>query len=210
MRMNGKQPTVLTNLQRGNVKQESPMILHQRTIFELAAQGELYHIESHMMNITDANGLTPLLWAAGYGQNTTVDFLIRAGANPNHRAVGGATALMLAASRGFFYVVRTLIADGAYINDVDDRGNTALMYAAHQNHGLIIRELVRNGANLSLTNADGQTAYSIALSRGNEAAQASIETHMTSMLKGIGNSNYTHNNSDGRDMGATRQQNPIG
>lgn len=172
-------PTILTNLQRGNITQEDP-IRHQKTIHELAAQGELYQI--HGADILDANNMTPLFWAAGYGQNSTVELLLRSGANPNHRANGGTTALMFAASKGYFQVVKTLIADGANLDDVDEFGNSALMYAAHQDHALVIKELLRNGADLGKVNIYRQTAYSIALAKGNRSAQATIETQLVSIF----------------------------
>lgn len=180
---NIKPPTVLTNLQRGNVKQESPMLLHQKTLHELAAQGELYNVEPHLIETVDSNYMTPLQWAAGYGQNTTVETLIRSGANPNHKSHGGRTALMFAASRGFYHVVRTLLADGANTNDIDDSGNSALMYAAYQDHGLVVQELLKNGADLGIANIYGQTAYSISLRKSNRSVSASIETYLISSLK---------------------------
>lgn len=137
-----------------------------------------------MTDVVDANNMTPLLWAAGYGQNSTVEYLIRSGANPNHRSNGGKTALMFAASKGFFHVVKTLITDGANLNDVDEFGNSALIYASHQDHALVIQELVRNGADLSIVNIYGQSAYSIALIKHNKSAQASIESHLVSLFKG--------------------------
>lgn len=182
--MNVKPPTVLTNLQRGNVKQESPMLTHQRTHHELAAQGELYNIESNLLEIVDINNMTPLVWAAGYGQSSTVEFLLKSGANPNHRANCGKTALMFAASKGFIHVVKILITGGANVNDVDDTGNSPIMYAAHQDHALVIQEFVRNGADLSKVNAGGHSAYSIALLTHNKSAQALIEAQLISIFKG--------------------------
>lgn len=182
--MNIKPPTVLTNLQRGNVQQESPMLTHQRSFHELAAQGELYDIEPQMIDMVDADNMTPLLWAAGYGQNTTVESLIRSGANPNIKANGGRTALMFASSKGFFHVVKTLITEGAIINDVDEAGNSALIYAVHQNHALVVQELLKNGADLSIMNMYGQTAYSISLAKHNRSTQAIIEAHLVSIFKG--------------------------
>lgn len=182
--MNIKQPTVLTNLQRGNVKQESPLLTHQRTIHELAAQGELYKIEPHMINAVDCHRMTPLIWAAGYGQNSTLEYLIKSGANPNHKTFGERTALMFASSKGFFHVVRTLIIEGANLNDVDETGNSALMYAAHGDQALVIQELLRNGADLGIMNTSGQTAYSIALSNHNKSAQVCIEAYLVSLLRG--------------------------
>lgn len=179
-----KQPTVLTNLQRGNVKQESPLLSYQRTLYELAAQGELYKIAPHMINAVDAHNMTPLHWAAGYGQNSTVEFLIKSGADPNQKAPGGKTALMFASSKGFFHVVKSLIIEGANINDVDEIGNTALMYAAHRDQALVVQELLRNGADLSIMNTYGQTAFSISLTNHNKSAQACIEAHLISLFKG--------------------------
>lgn len=181
--MNVKPPTVLTNLQRGNVKQENPMLLHQRSIYELAAQGELYNIETEALDLMDANKLTPLLWAASYGQSSTVELLTRLGANPNHRTDRGHTALMFAASKGFFHIIRTLIIGGADINDVDDVGNSALIYAAYHDHALVIHELLKNQADLSIVNIFGQTAYSITLSKRNNMARETIEMHLLSLLK---------------------------
>lgn len=186
--INHKASTVLTNLQRGNVKQESPMLLHQRSVHELAAQGELHNIEQHLVDVLDVYNMTPIQWAAGYGQNSTVESLLKGGANINHKANRGKTALMLAASKGFFHVVKTLIAAGANIDDVDDLGNSALMYAVHQNHALAIQELTRNGADLSIVNTYGQTAYGIALTKHNRQAQATLEAHLVSLFRGT-NSN---------------------
>lgn len=174
-------PTILTNLQRGNVKQESPLLFKQRTLHELAAQGELYSLEEHLVETQDSNCMTPILWAAGYGQNLTVELLLNLGANPNHRSTGGKTALMLAASRGFLHVVKSLIRGGADVNLVDETGNSALMYAALQDYPLIIQELLKNNANLGLVNELGQTAYTIALIKQNKMAQATIESHLVNL-----------------------------
>lgn len=180
---NPKLATVLTNLQRGNVKQESPMLSHQRTVHELAAQGELYDLGSRVADTVDGDNMTPLLWAAGYGQNSTVEFLLERGANVNHKANSGQTALMLAATKGFHHVVKTLINTGADVNALDNSGNSALMFAAHQDHPLVIHELLRAGADLSLASNCGQTAYSISLSRSNRSSQNSIETHLFNLLR---------------------------
>lgn len=203
-----KQPTVLTNLQRGNVKQESPMLLHQRTLHELAAQGELYNIEPNVIDEVDSNYMTPLLWAAGYGQNSTVEFLIRSGANPNHKSSGGRTALMFAASKGFYHVVRTLVIDGADPNQVDESGNSALMYAAHQNHGLAVQELLRNGADLGVINVYGHTAYSISLTKNNRSALASIEAHLISLFKGSWQANFEITNVNSNNNNNNRSAAP--
>lgn len=186
--MNIKPSTILTNLQRGNVKQESPTF-HRRTIHELAAQGELYNIDRQLVNMGDSSNMTPLIWAASYGQNSTVDYLIKSGADVNHKTVNGRTALMFASSKGFFHVVKTLLAAGAFVDDLDDLGNSALMYAAHQDQASVVQELLKKGANMCLANQSIQTAYSVAVSRESKAALASLEAHMLALIKGPENNN---------------------
>lgn len=188
--MNIKQPTALTNLQRGNVKQENLILPYERTIHELAAQGELYKIEPHGVDTLDSNNMTPLIWAAGYGQEPTVENLLRSGANPNHKAKNGETALMLASSQGFLPIVRVLICFGANLDDVDDLGNSALMYASYQDRSSVIQELLKMGARIATLNIYGQSAYGIALSQRNHSAKASFESHILSMLS----SNGSHSN----------------
>lgn len=173
-----KQPTILTNLQRGNVKQENPVLTYQRTIHEIAAQGELYNLDLRLIDTLDENLMTPLLWASGYGQNITVDYLIRNGANIHHRSNDGRTALVLAASKGYLHVAKILLRNGANPNASDDLNCTPLMYAAHDDHYLVVQELLGYGANLGVTNIHGQTAYSIALTRRSKAAQAVMESHL--------------------------------
>lgn len=182
--MNIKQPTILTNLQRGNVKQEDPVLLYQRTIYELAAQGEIYNIEAHLIDAQDENHMTPLLWAAGYGQNLTCEYLLRSGANPNHRSHDGKTALILASSKGYLHVVKTLIRNGANIDDKDSTLSTALMYAVYDDHSMVVQELIRNGANIGMVNVYSQTAYALALSRHSKSSQAVIETHLLYTIGG--------------------------
>lgn len=180
--MNGKPPTILTNLQRGNVKQESPILVHQRTPHELAAQGELYSIDALQVDTIDSNSMTPLQWAAGYGQNLTVEMLVRLGANPNHKSNDGKTALMMAANRGFLHVVKTLIRCGADLDEKDDSGSTALMYASFQDYASVVDELLRHNANLGLINSLGQSAYTITLTKQNKLTQKSIETHLLTFM----------------------------
>lgn len=181
--MTVKEPTILTNLQRGNVKQESPMLLHQRTLHELAAQGEIYNVNPQMVDLLDASNMTPLLWAAGYGQTSTVEFLLRSGAYPNHRCSGGKTALMFAAAKGYIHTVKALISDGADVNICDESGNSAVMYAARQDQAAVIQELIKRGAQLGHANAYGQTAYSIAILNKNKSAQALIESHLVNVIR---------------------------
>ena len=68
----------------------------------------------------DDNGMTPLLWAASYGQLSTVKLLLSKGANPRIRANNGETALLLATASGHVHVVKELIASGVDVNETDE------------------------------------------------------------------------------------------
>ncbi|XP_053211203.1 DNA-binding protein RFXANK-like [Panonychus citri] len=122
--------TILTNLQRGNIKTQSIREIPERTVFELAAQGELYlhHLDAGGVDQVDENGFTVVDLAAGYGQLTTVKMLIAGGANPKVRGKNGESALSFAATNGHVHVLRYLIARDVNVNEYDEEGNTALMY----------------------------------------------------------------------------------
>lgn len=68
----------------------------------------------------DDNGLTPLLWAASYGQLSTVKLLLSKGANPRIKGNSGQTALLLATASGHVHVVKELIAVGVDVNQTDE------------------------------------------------------------------------------------------
>lgn len=182
--INVRPSTVLTNLQRGNVKQDSPVVIHQRSIHEVAAQGELYHLKPPV-DLLDSRHMTPLFWAANYGQISSVELLLVSGANPNHRSQSGKTALMFAAANGYVQVVKSLINHGSDVNIMDEFGNTALIYACHQDQPFIVHELLANGADISQTNRYGQTAYSITVARHSRHSQAAIEGYLLLLLQGL-------------------------
>ena len=75
------------------------------------------------INAPDANGLTPLMWAAAYGQAPTATLLLRAGADYSLKGRDGETALHLAAAGGHTEIIRILISAGASINETDDNCN---------------------------------------------------------------------------------------
>jgi ankyrin repeat protein len=72
----------------------------------------------------------PTYEASNYG----IFWLVKHGANVNHRENGGETPLMnCASSRDSLAAMRLLIANGARVNDRDDAGKTVLMYSVNAN-----------------------------------------------------------------------------
>jgi len=111
-------------------------------------------------------GMPPLMEAAAEGNIDTVKTLLKAGADPDARFLGGATALMAAAQEGRTDVCETLIADGADVNTKGPRGWTALMLAAHGGQTETAEALLANDADINVKANDGETALMTAAFKG--------------------------------------------
>lgn len=72
------------------------------------------------MNKVDEKGLTPIFWAASYGQLASLKLLQAHGADVNYRGPFGETALLLASANGHSNVVKELLLRGVNVNDVDE------------------------------------------------------------------------------------------
>lgn len=96
-------------------------------------------------NFKDADGLTPLLYAAYRGSGTTLVLLLDAGADVNGKDSLGMTALHAAAFEGRLEAIRILIARGATTSAQDKWGHGPLFYAL-QNHHADAAALLQRGA----------------------------------------------------------------
>ena len=101
---------------------------------------------------TDVNGA--LLHAAAFGDETSVNTLLKQGANPNARAkdTRARTALILAAAGGHLRIVNSLIASGAKIDEKDRTGHTALNWAAMRSRTEVASLLLKSGADINTKN----------------------------------------------------------
>ncbi|XP_035227602.1 ankyrin repeat family A protein 2-like isoform X3 [Stegodyphus dumicola] len=107
-----KPTTVLTNLQRGNVQTQTPSVLPERSLHQLAAQGELFlqNLDDNFnVNLQDENGFTPLMWASSYGQLETE----------------GNTALMYAAYNNHSGCTQELLNAGADLTAMNETFDSA-------------------------------------------------------------------------------------
>ena len=99
------------------------------------------------VNVKDAHGETPLMYAAIVGSLDAMKFLIEKGADVNVQNNFGSTALIWSATD--LAKVRLLIDHGANVNAATKRGRTALLVAAMSDHSAdIVKLLKEKGADL--------------------------------------------------------------
>ncbi|MBZ5601354.1 MAG: ankyrin repeat domain-containing protein [Acidobacteriia bacterium] len=97
------------------------------------------------VNVANANGETPLMYAAMYSSPEAVEMLIARGADVNAKTSAGTTALML--GTGNAEKVRLLIAAGADVNARSATGRSALLIAASRTGaGDVVKLLLSHGA----------------------------------------------------------------
>jgi hypothetical protein len=109
------------------------------------------------INAADADGLTPLHWAADSAEAETAQQLLALGANANARDHAGRTPLHYAARAGQSSIVEQLFAHGASISAADVRGNTPLHLAASRARPAVAGLLIAAGADVNARNEAGQT-----------------------------------------------------
>lgn len=181
--------TVLTNVQRRNIQTAAPPVSKDMTVHQLAAQGELIHLEEKcsspdfVIDARDSQGLTALHWACANGQKAAVELLLLRRADVGVVGDNGENALLLAACYGHRDIAALLLDKGMDINSSDELGNTALMFAAFNDHAQCASLLVEWGADLTLENEDGYTAMELACARKSRLAQQVIEKHVMNALQ---------------------------
>ncbi|XP_075035965.1 ankyrin repeat family A protein 2 isoform X2 [Mixophyes fleayi] len=104
-----KQSTTLTNKHRGNEISTTPLLVNSLSVHQLAAQGEMVYLASRLeqenvINLTDEEGFTPLMWAAAHGQIAVVEFLLQN---------NGGTPLLYAVHGNHVKCVKILLENGA-------------------------------------------------------------------------------------------------
>ena len=87
-----------------------------------------------------------LRWAAEYGHKSTVDLLLRFGADPNSKDASQQTAIMLAASNKRTEIVRVLLENGANVHVLDNEGRQVLELAVNSGDFESAQYLLEAGA----------------------------------------------------------------
>lgn len=68
----------------------------------------------------DEQGLTALLWACANGQLTTIEYLLKNGANPCAQGNKGENALLFACCFGYVDIAKLLLKIGMDVNYTDE------------------------------------------------------------------------------------------
>jgi len=114
-----------------------------------------------------ACGLSPLFYAAFYGHNMIIDYLMNCGAEVNEKNPSGITPLAKSVEVGLLPAVKCLISHGADPNIADAKGITPLMKAAKLGRLDLVMCLVNDGkAMIDYKNDELNTALSEAAFKG--------------------------------------------
>jgi hypothetical protein len=117
-------------------------------------------------NARDAEGMTPLHYAAYRGDAAVGAALLRGGAEPNAKDSLGMTPLHAAAFEGHADFVKALLLGHALVNAKDAADNTALHYAVLSGSAETARALLEGGADPAAANAKGATPAGVARASG--------------------------------------------
>ena len=131
---------------------------------------------------------TPLQLACAEGDETAVDVLIAADADPNAYVAGTAKAfhspLHLAARYGHDGVARRLIDAGARVDEADAHGFTPAHIAAASGHARVVEVLLAGGADVALASARGATPFDLAKAAKLRDVAAALEKATIARVEG--------------------------
>jgi len=114
-------------------------------------------------NAADAEGMTPLHWAAHWNDLETVKLLIAAGAKAKTANRYGVTPLHEACTVGNAAIVNALLKAGADVNAAYGDGETPLMTASHSGSVDVVKLLLEGGAKVNAAESfRGETALMFA------------------------------------------------
>jgi len=136
-----------------------------------------------LYEMTDKDGMTPLMQAAMQGHSEICEALVKAGANP--LAVNSLTkqnVLHVAAARGHLAIVKVFLAYKQLFEMVDKDGWTSLMLAAFSGHSAVCEALLKAGANPRTKHASGQTALHLAARGGKAEVVKSLTVYKDLLL----------------------------
>jgi ankyrin repeat protein len=128
----------------------------------------LQHMGKQALQETDNEGKAALHYAAEYGHEETVSFLLLQGAQANSKDENGATPFMMACEYGEIDVMKVLLqhVGPEALQETDDKGRTAIHFAAYRGHEDIVTFLLGQGAQANSRDKSGTTLLMSACGEG--------------------------------------------
>lgn len=141
-------------------------------LFDAVEKGDINSFNAvlrqvYNVNIYNAYGDTPLIFATSFKKYNMMASLLAAGANPNLKNKLGLTAVNVAIRLGEYEMLKLLVTMGADLNIKDSMGETYLMQSVRMGYLPIIDYLAGRDIDLNLLNNKNQTAFNIAKSTNN-------------------------------------------
>ncbi|KAL5009293.1 hypothetical protein ScPMuIL_014874 [Solemya velum] len=133
------------------------------------------------VDVVDADGRQPLLWAASSGHAETCRTLVKAGADINSTDNDGLTALHCAASRGHDACIEVLKKLGADCNKPDKNHCTPLYYAITLGNKNCTRLLLKSGSDPNHMDSKARTPTHCAAIKGCIETIQMLEKHKAEM-----------------------------
>ncbi|KAM0893786.1 hypothetical protein ACQ4PT_024892 [Festuca glaucescens] len=134
---------------------------------------------------SESDAGTPLVWAAGHGQQEAVKLLLEHNAKPNNETADGITSLLSAVAAGSIPCLEVLIQAGANPN-VTAGGATPLHIAADSGNLEMVKCLLLAGGDPNTTDDDGLKPIQVAALRDNlEVVEHLLP--LTSPIPGVSN-----------------------
>ncbi len=136
----------------------------------------LNYITGNTINSLDRYGLTPLMNALQFDEDTqVVGVLLSEGASVDKRDEYGMSSLMYAAwLNSSPRVITRLLRAGASVDEIDSEGWTPLMRAVLNENIEILQVIIETGADIEAVNNEGWTALMFAAGFGTDARFAKI------------------------------------
>uniref|UniRef100_A0A0D9WBS0 DUF1664 domain-containing protein n=1 Tax=Leersia perrieri TaxID=77586 RepID=A0A0D9WBS0_9ORYZ len=136
---------------------------------------------------SESDAGTPLIWAAGHGQQEAVKLLLQHNAKPNTETDDGITPLLSAVAAGSLPCLEVLIQAGADPN-IRAGGATPLHIAADGGNVEIINCLLKAGSDPNACDDDGLKPIQVAALRNNHEV-VELLLPLTSPIPGVSNWN---------------------
>ena len=151
-----------------NIQDEVALAAKQGMVNKIRAVISTFVVDVNFFE--DAEGASPLIFAAERGHKDVVQLLLTSGADPNLADEDGFTPLLDAVNDGHFEVAKLLLdygADPNIANKVD--GYVPLMYASESGHEDIVHLLLDRGSDPNIADTmDGSTALKAAVCQNNK------------------------------------------